>query len=751
MTELTKDYPWTKSPLVAAAPMRLIALSRLAFEVSKAGGLGFVGAGSDVSTLEPELEAVQKAQADSPALNQIHDVLPVGVGFLLWAGDELLKQSLPILQKYKPAAVWLFAPNHPDQLAQWTKETRCVTNGQSKIWIQVGTAADAIEATKLCQPEVLVVQGSDAGGHGLEKCAGLISLLPEVDDSLTAFAKQSGIPRPALVAAGGIMDGRGTAAAVTLGASGVVLGTRYLASHEANIAKGYQNAVLNAADGGVTTARGKVYDALRGTTDWPEWIGGRSVLNESWHDHGRGMSLEENKRLYEEALKKGDEGWGEKGRLTTYAGTGVGLVREVKSAASITEEVREYGACVLKHAGSRTMASSGDLDESGFTLFRYHYIDRLSQQPWTTNAEVAAGLRWYAITEDTGGEAMQYWTRLTKKLLRGSAAPLLPEVIDNFLQGRYCAEKIDPDAECMSVPSLVSEADGDTEDQSLCHSPLEPDTFDGQECANDTTLDLQQYVATLQSLPKGPERDAQFHCARNVFAESGQSLYHFHAAVILTTAGESWSEAPLHDLIRSSWDKMPQIDRGMWRDGTTKMHAAFDLRNPNGMCHFGQVSQEAGENPSSTPVLDYLRSGEVDETEPESLIQKLLSGIGKLQADGCLPLLRLRSAGMRINYDAKATDVTSVDPQHPLLKTPQEALLNKTSYSGMQDATLIAKMEKWGLADNENGFARHIRDCFEWKGLAEDEYEDMIEQKLYAFNKATRDLLFKEVKRSRLT
>ncbi|KAI6864718.1 hypothetical protein KC334_g20185, partial [Hortaea werneckii] len=136
MTELTRDYPWTKSPLVAAAPMRLIALSRLAFEVSEAGGLGFVGAGSDVTTLEPELEAVKKAQADSPALNQIHDVLPVGVGFLLWAGDELLQQSLPILEKHKPAAVWLFAPNHPDQLAQWTKETRRVTNGQSKIWIQ---------------------------------------------------------------------------------------------------------------------------------------------------------------------------------------------------------------------------------------------------------------------------------------------------------------------------------------------------------------------------------------------------------------------------------------------------------------------------------------------------------------------------------------------------------------------------------------------------------------------------------------
>ena len=68
----------------------------------------------------------------------------------------------------------------------------------------------------------------------------------------------------------------------------------------------------------------------------------------------------------------------------------------------------------------------------------------------------------------------------------------------------------------------------------------------------------------------------------------------------------------------------------------------------------------------------------------------------------------------------------------------------------MQDATLIAKMERWGLAENKHGFARHIRACFEWKGLASDEYEDMIEQKLYAFNLTTQNLLIKEVKTARL-
>jgi len=350
MDELQCDYPWTKSPLVACGPMRLIALSSLASEVSKAGGLGFIGAGSDASILASELE---KVQTETQGLAEVNDISPVGVGFLLWAGDKLLQEALPILEKYKPAAVWLFAPTEPNQLVRWTEETRRVTQGKSKIWIQVSTVADAIEATRSCQPEVLVVQGTDAGGHGLEKCAGLVSLFPEVDDAISALCTEQSITRPTLVAAGGIMEGRAAAAAFALGAQGVVMGTRYLASPEANIAKGYRDAVLSASDGGITTERGKLYDTLRGTTDWPLRYGGRGVLNESYYDAAKGMSTEENKRLYNEAVKKGDAGWGPNARLTTYAGTGVGLVKEVKSAAAITKEIRENAVRTLKHAGSK--------------------------------------------------------------------------------------------------------------------------------------------------------------------------------------------------------------------------------------------------------------------------------------------------------------------------------------------------------------------------------------------------------------
>ena len=78
-------------------------------------------------------------------------------------------------------------------------------------------------------------------------------------------------------------------------------------------------------------------------------------MNESWFDHDKGMKFEDNKRLYDEALKKGDDGWGSSARLTTYAGTGVGLVTAVESAASITQEIREAAIKVLDGARQKLL------------------------------------------------------------------------------------------------------------------------------------------------------------------------------------------------------------------------------------------------------------------------------------------------------------------------------------------------------------------------------------------------------------
>ena len=327
--------------------MRAIALASFATEISRAGGLGFVGAGNDASTLISVLEEAKTQLVKISKLQEVKDVLPIGVGFLLWAGDKLLKEALPILKKYRPAAVWFFAANHNDDNVQWTEEVRRVTDGKTKVWIQVCTVQMAAEVTKACRPDVLVVQGQDAGGHGYRQAAGILPLLPEVDDAVSQLCEADDIRKPALLACGGIMDGRGATAVLALGASGLVMGTRYLASPEVNIAQGYRDAIISAKDGGQTTERTKLYDQLRGTTDWPQEYGGRGVLNKSYYDAANGMSHEENKRLYDEALKEGDEGFGVKGRITTYAGTGVGLARDVKGVATITEEVREDAKKIL--------------------------------------------------------------------------------------------------------------------------------------------------------------------------------------------------------------------------------------------------------------------------------------------------------------------------------------------------------------------------------------------------------------------
>lgn len=251
-------------------------------------------------------------------------------------------------------------------MTSWAKRTR-TTSPETKIWIQVGTVEDAKAATEECGADVLVLQGQDAGGHGRFNAASIVTLVPEVADQLSEWVKV-GKESPLLIAAGGIMEKRGAAAALVLGASGVVLGTRLLAAKEAVIADGYREAVLRSADGGKSTVRSTLYDTLRGTLGWPETYGGRGVTNLSWEDSKKGMSIENNKKLYEEAIKKGVQGWGftdrvgeryegevKDGRMTTYAGTGVGLVKKIQRADEIIREVRDGVSGALSRPGVQSI------------------------------------------------------------------------------------------------------------------------------------------------------------------------------------------------------------------------------------------------------------------------------------------------------------------------------------------------------------------------------------------------------------
>ena len=306
------------------------------------GGIGFIGSGTDQTTLASDLQSAQSLLQNS----SIHEsTLPIGVGFINWGAD--LSASIPLIQQYKPCAVWFFAPSSPASLHSWAEQTRHASP-DTKIWIQIGSVAEAKIALAV-KPDVLVIQGTDAGGHGLAHGAGITSLVPEIIDTVRALC--SSAQAPVFLAAGGIAESRGAAAAFCLGASGIVMGTRFLAAHEANITGGYRDEVIRATDGGQTTVRTKVYDKLRGTTGWAETHNARGVVNQSFVDAQAGMSEEVNQKLYKAEEGKGDAGWGVQGRMTTYAGSVVGLVKEVRGSAEIVREVREGTKHVLGRLG----------------------------------------------------------------------------------------------------------------------------------------------------------------------------------------------------------------------------------------------------------------------------------------------------------------------------------------------------------------------------------------------------------------
>ncbi|KAL7943424.1 hypothetical protein V8C42DRAFT_328990 [Trichoderma barbatum] len=335
---LARPYPWVKKSFIVGAPMRIMGGPQLAVAVSAAGGLGFMGPQAKPDGVLADLDKARELVAASSLR---HPLLPIGVGFQVWNGD--LKVATAAVEKHKPCAVWLFAArNGQKELDEWTVSLRGASR-DTQVWIQVGTLSDALAAVNSATPpDVLVIQGSEAGGHGMAKeSTGTIVLLPEVADAV----KESGIP---VVAAGGIVDGRGVAAALSLGAAGVAMGTRFLASSEARIAKGYQDEVVRASDGAKNTLRTHLYNHLRGTFGWPEQFAPRTLINRSWIDHEAGVPFEKLQVLHDEAAKSGDAGWGLEGRLATYVGAGVGLVRSVQDAGVIVETVRNEARDILK-------------------------------------------------------------------------------------------------------------------------------------------------------------------------------------------------------------------------------------------------------------------------------------------------------------------------------------------------------------------------------------------------------------------
>ena len=145
--------------------------------------------------------------------------------------------------------------------------------------------------------QVIVAQGAEAGGHGDRRST--FTLVPEIADLLTSRSRET-----RLCAAGRIADGRGVAAALMLGADGVLVGTRLWATVETNVGEAMEAAAL-AADGDATI-RTRVPDIAR-RLDWPKRFTARVLRNrctETWH--GRKAELG---RAGEPVSREWEKGW----------------------------------------------------------------------------------------------------------------------------------------------------------------------------------------------------------------------------------------------------------------------------------------------------------------------------------------------------------------------------------------------------------------------------------------------------------
>ena len=301
---------------VLSAPMALVAGGRLAAAVSAAGGLGLIGGGyGDADWLQRELGVAQRAR--------------VGVGFITWC---LARQPrlLDLALAHSPAALML-------SFGDARSFAQKIKSAAVPLICQVQTVAQAREAVAL-GAEIVVAQGSEAGGHGAARAT--LPLVPAVVDVVGE------VP---VVAAGGIADGRGLAAALMLGAAGVLVGTRFYAAVESLAHERAKQRLIAAS--GDDTVRSTVFDQVRGI-DWPRPYDLHTLRN-SFSDrwHGREVELAEDlaaeQARYTQAREAGDFDV-----AAVVAGEAADLVRALAPAASIVEGMVAEAQKLLQRAGS---------------------------------------------------------------------------------------------------------------------------------------------------------------------------------------------------------------------------------------------------------------------------------------------------------------------------------------------------------------------------------------------------------------
>lgn len=304
------------------ASMAGTATGALAAAVSNAGGFGMIGGtnGDGAPWLREQIR-IARSLTDHP----------FGVGFISSFPDTA-ELAAVALEEGVAAINHSFADPAP-----FVESTHAAG---AKLFVQVQTLAGAVRAAR-AGADVIISQGGDAGGHA--GAIGTFALLPAVVDAVA--------PIP-VVAAGGIADGRGLAAALLLGAQGAWMGTRFVTSHEWGGPAWEQQAVLAATSD--DTVQTRLYDVISERpfpADNPDRVL-RNAFIERWS--GRESEIPANRA----ALQAEVDAAGERADLTVAgvsAGVAAGLITTAEPAGEIVRRIVQEAEDVLRQRSAELL------------------------------------------------------------------------------------------------------------------------------------------------------------------------------------------------------------------------------------------------------------------------------------------------------------------------------------------------------------------------------------------------------------
>ena len=315
---------------IALAPMAGASGADLTAACCKAGALGLLGGGYGDRdwTMREYGIAAQTLSTDRAAAARL------GCGFITFKMEQDRSALDVVLEREIPPAALMLSFGDPTPFARDIKDRGIPLICQIQSMAQLPQAVDA-------GADVIVAQGVEGGGHGYSAYEGrsTFTFVPEIADWLAGHA-----PEVMLLAAGGVADGRGLAAAMTLGADGALLGSRLWATEESLASnKAIDEAVQASGD---DTARSLVFDVLR-EKSWPGEYHARTLRNaihRQWEDRFDELRADPGAAIADYKAGVAEEDYT---RAHVTVGEGTGLIKANASAAQVIEAITEQARAIL--------------------------------------------------------------------------------------------------------------------------------------------------------------------------------------------------------------------------------------------------------------------------------------------------------------------------------------------------------------------------------------------------------------------